>query len=91
MTDAYSKDLTENLLVVVESVQQQSITWLVAELMALLLEHGYSFRHLVEAVADYADSHPEFEPALGHLEEASEVLKKILLTTNSKLLVRRKV
>lgn len=78
ITDSYRNDLRDNLALVVESAQQESITVLVKELMTLLLENGFTFRNLVEAVADYADSQPELEPALGHLEEASSVLLKLL-------------
>lgn len=83
MTDGYTSDLRDNLAVAVESVQQQSVTWLVAELMTLLLEHGYTFNHLIEAIADYANSHPELEPALGHLEEASEAIHAALKKTQT--------
>lgn len=83
MADSNSKDLQENLLLIVESAQRQSITWLVAELMAILLRHGYTLEHLIEAVADYAEQNPELESAVGYLEEASGVVRKVLKKTRA--------
>jgi hypothetical protein len=72
-SQAYRQPLRDYLVESVVAAKQQSITWLVAELMDLLVEHGYTFEQLLEGLSDYVDEHPQLEPLLGYLEEASSV------------------
>lgn len=82
-TSSYENDLRGYLTEISVLFKQRCVTWLVCELMSVLAAQGFTFNHLVDAVADYASDRPEFESAVCHLEEASRAVREVLKKSKS--------
>lgn len=82
-TSSYENELKSYFVEISILFRQRCVTWLVCELMSVLVEQGFTFEHLVDAVADYASDRAEFESAVCHLEEASRAVREVLRKSKS--------
>lgn len=55
--------------------RREALTQFINEFMIILVQEGYSFEDLLEAITNWTNQNPKLAPAVKHLEEAAAIAR----------------